>query len=227
MTMNFRAFVFLFCALCLVSSVTQGTVYKCMSDGAVSYSSRPCPEEADATVMDVPGLSPERLGGSGFVSDGRRRMEIKDALVLREVRKTTEEIRVLLYSFVLTEEDLGKIREFKGHALSARHDETKNPDPEIWDTTPIVEFQFVLKDPTQPVAMENIRHWRFVSWLNEVPTTLNNREPSLREHINDIREMRLEEGRGVRLRTASSQTFADTVYSWNVKVDAPLVTSSR
>ena len=225
MSYRFCSLLTLLAILIPVSGLAQ--IFKCEINGRISYTSKPCPKDADSQVLETQAEVPLGIKISGWVSVNGRRMLIKDALALREVRQKSEEVHLYLYSFGLTPEDQKKIREFKGHALSPRHDKSRNPDPSIWKVTPIVVFQFVLKEPNLLLALNNVRHWRFVSWMDKVPTTLNNREKTLDDHMQILRESRVENGPSVHLKTYSTQNFVKTRYDWNVDVNVPLITPAR
>jgi hypothetical protein len=223
--MRFRIALALISALLLLPAESSARVYKCEAETGIAYSSQPCPEEATVTVIETASVPAQEKCDSGQVETGQQRMLVKDALALSETRDDSQTIHVYLYPFKLSEQDRKKISASRSHALSPHQDLSRNPDPSDGEVTPVVEFQFVLKNPARPIASGNIRHWRFVSWMKETPTTLNNPGSTLGENFELVQETRINEQPALRLKTRSGQTFADTRYGWNLDVTVPLITS--
>ena len=225
--MGYRFSLILCLLIGVMPAIGLGQIFKCESNGRISYSSKPCPQEAVSSVVETKSEASSTLKVSGSISINGRRMVIKDALALREVGEKSEEVHLYLYPFDLTPVDRKKIREFKGHALSPRHDQSRNPDPSLWKVTPIVVFQFVLKEPRLPLALNNVRHWRFVSWMDKVPKTLNYRDATQGDLVQILRESRVDNGVAIHLKAEATQNYVTTLYSWDVDVNVPLVTPAR
>ncbi len=223
--MCFRIALTLLGTLLLLPVESSARVYKCEAETGISYSSQPCPETATATAIEAASGAERKKCDSGQVSSGQQRMLVKDAVALNEVQEDSQAIHVFLYPFRLNAQERTKISASRSHALSPRHDLSHNPDPNDWDGTPVVEFQFVLEDPAGPIAPGNIRHWRFVSWMQEAPTTLDNPGSSLGENFELLQETRLDEQPALRLKTRSGQIFAGTSYGWDLDVTIPLISS--
>ena len=196
--------------------------YKCVTETGVAYSSRPCPEAAEATVIKAGSEPKQDDCNANQITSDLQRMVVKDALAISEKQQDSQAIHVYLYPFKLSEREREEISVSPEHALSPRHDQSRNPDPNDWDVTPVVEFQFVLKDPAGPVASGNISQWRFVSWMNETPATLDNPGSTLEENFELVEESLVDEQPMLRLKTRSEQTAVDSLYGWELDVTVPL-----
>ncbi len=192
---------------------SSARIYKCEIDGVVAYSGKPCPEKAVSMEM-APETSPtpeNRVDGDA--GPEMRSMVVQDAVALRQVQGRHQEVHVYLYPAKLTAEALAKIRDSGCDA----------PDPTNLGVAPIVVLQFVLKDPREPITLENIRHWRFVSWMNQEPSVLDKEESSLKDSFQLVQESYDGNGASLRLKTHFQQTFADSVLGWNLDVTVPVI----
>ena len=61
-----------------------------------------------------------------------------------------------------------------GNGHQFRTHKALNPNTDLWEKTPFVEFQFLFNEGNRR-ALEMVRHSRFVSWHDPVSTTLNYR----------------------------------------------------
>jgi len=104
-----------------------------------------------------------------------------------------------------------------------RYDVKRNPNPDVWENTPIVEFHFVINDKNKPIGLNNIRHWRFVSWMRKVPTTLNNRKETVLNNIQVLSSTKTSDQSTILFRSKSKQSFNDRLYQWNIKLNTVMI----
>lgn len=212
--------VFLCVSLFWFAITASAAIYKCETNGKVSYSEDPCPVEAAEKVMENQASVDfsETGTATGWVDINDRRMEIKGAAAVWH--EDREELWVYLFPFEVDHAIREQMREARGNGHQFRYVETLNPDPDLWEQTPFVEFHFLFNDANRRV-LETVRHSRFVSWHEPVPTTLNypvkkSIEKQLYQQLYVTRS-----GMAV-LSSRSTDTFVDRLYAWNVQVQLPL-----
>lgn len=208
--------------VCLLAApVATAAVYKCEIDGHISYLEQPCPADSvqhELQVTDDVGFSDEgSVRGSVSLDDDA--MPVNGAVGVWY--EDTRELWIYLFPFPVDEDIRDAMLSSRGNGHQFRAHESLNPDPARWRQTPFVLFQFLFDNARR--RLDSLRHARFVSWQARVPTTINFSadEAAKKQHFE---QLRVTESGMVVFSGASSDTFAERLYTWNVRAQIPLMT---
>jgi hypothetical protein len=222
----FRSISIVVASVCVASifSAAHASVYKCEQNGKISYSETPCPEESTGRVMGVVKTIDYSDTGTarGWVNVNDKRMSVEGSVAVWYEDK--RELWIYLFPFPIDEDIREPMLATRGNGHQFRAVDELNPDAALWEQTPFVVFQFLFDESRR--TLETLRHSRFVSWHRRIPTTINYRadETIKTQHY---QQFYVTATNMAVLSSRSSDTFAERLYTWDVQIQAPLMTFAR